>query len=517
MFLAAQPSALDDPPTAADEPGEETPPVPTPTPVGTDPQVLSSSPADGATGVARDASINMEVYVPNGGIDAATVNPATVYIIRVSDGERVPVAPNTTGGGDAIIVKPIVQLQANLQFRVVVTTGVKDITGKPFKEFSATFTTGTGITPIDPAYRNIRFDQVPLPTTHNGVRYIGLTIGPDRQALRDDRRRPHPSLRHQRPTARSPCRRTITSAAAPRTAAKRYVTGDRSSTPRSTADNLIALGHAHRARRCENAPDWTGKISRLSGPNLDSLTRTYVDRPAALGARPPDQPARLRPRRRALLRAGQQHRHGRRRHAWRGTTAPSGCSAARSCGSTSRRSQRIADGRWTLNGRTDGGGTYNPYAADAPLTIYATGVRNAYDLLLHSQRPALRPDQRLRRRRRSRPRRRRDRPRHRPGLAAPATTCCSASASASTTATPTRSARSTSSHGGNPTANLDPFEVTDYPVGVTPPTLFRGGIFNFGHHDSPNGLIEYKNADAFDGASRARSSSPATAAATTSS
>ena len=45
---------------------------------------------------------------------------------------------------------------------------------------------------------------------------------------------------------------------------------------------------------------------------------------------------------------------------------------------------RIADGHGPLDVKTDGGGTYNPFAADAPLTIYATGVRNAYDLVWHS-------------------------------------------------------------------------------------------------------------------------------------
>jgi glucose/arabinose dehydrogenase len=29
-------------------------------------------------------------------------------------------------------------------------------------------------------------------------------------------------------------------------------------------------------------------------------------------------------------------------------------------------------------------GTYNPYAGNAPLTIYASGVRNAFDLVWHS-------------------------------------------------------------------------------------------------------------------------------------
>ena len=32
----------------------------------------------------------------------------------------------------------------------------------------------------------------------------------------------------------------------------------------------------------------------------------------------------------------------------------------------------------------DGGGTYNPFKKNTPLTIYATGIRNAYDLVWHS-------------------------------------------------------------------------------------------------------------------------------------
>src|SRR5439155_15129452 len=34
-----------------------------------------------------------------------------------------------------------------------------------------------------------------------------------------------------------------------------------------------------------------------------------------------------------------------------------------------------------IDAKTDSGGTYNPFASGAPLTIYATGVRNAYDLV----------------------------------------------------------------------------------------------------------------------------------------
>src|SRR5207244_539929 len=34
-----------------------------------------------------------------------------------------------------------------------------------------------------------------------------------------------------------------------------------------------------------------------------------------------------------------------------------------------------------LDAKTDDGGTYNPFATGAPLTLYATGLRNTYQLL----------------------------------------------------------------------------------------------------------------------------------------
>ena len=45
--------------------------------------------------------------------------------------------------------------------------------------------------------------------------------------------------------------------------------------------------------------------------------------------------------------------------------------------------------------QTEEGGTYDPYAAGAPLTLYATGVRNAFDLVWHSNGHLYAPDQRL--------------------------------------------------------------------------------------------------------------------------
>lgn len=41
-------------------------------------------------------------------------------------------------------------------------------------------------------------------------------------------------------------------------------------------------------------------------------------------------------------------------------------------------------GSLPLNVQTEDGGSYNPFAPNAPLTIYATGTRNSYDLVWHS-------------------------------------------------------------------------------------------------------------------------------------
>ena len=55
-------------------------------------------------------------------------------------------------------------------------------------------------------------------------------------------------------------------------------------------------------------------------------------------------------------------------------------------------------------------------------------------------------------------------------------------------------------HGGNPTDEVDPGQTGDhYPVGTYPDRNWRGWAFDFGPHQSANGIIEYQNADVFDG------------------
>jgi fibronectin type 3 domain-containing protein len=183
-----------------------------------------------------------------------------------------------------------------------------------------------------------------------------------------------------------------------------------------------------------------------------------------------------------------------------------------------------------LNAKTtDAGGPYNPFAANAPLTLFATGIRNAYDMAWLK------------------------------GKLYVATN--GSAAGGSTPGTPAGSysfgvnqridfaihgaytgpdvpalsnVQQTQNdyifhvvqggyyghpnpvrgefvmNGGNPTAGVDPNEVPAYPVGTLPDRNYRGNntgansltkgtAYVYGKNYSPDGIIAYKNAGAFSG------------------
>jgi len=54
-------------------------------------------------------------------------------------------------------------------------------------------------------------------------------------------------------------------------------------------------------------------------------------------------------------------------------------------------------------------------------------------------------------------------------------------------------------NGGNPTSNIEPAQIDEYPVGTNPDINWRGFAFDFKANKSPNGVIEYKS-NVFNGA-----------------
>lgn len=268
----------------------------------------------------------------------------------------------------------------------------------------------------------------------------------------------------------------------------------------STSDHLIAWV-SHATFGFSGMEDWGGKITRLSGPNLQNVesyveglprsSRDHVTNGLAIG-----------PDRAIYFLQGSNSSMGAPDSAW--ANRPERLLTA-----AVLRLDPALVGSPPLDVRTGAGGSYDPYDPGAALTIFATGVRNAYDLLWHSNGRLYVPVN---------------------GSGSDHKTPAGASGAAcgdgSTYEGPVVSGLSNVGvqsdylyrieeggyyghpnptrcefvmNGGNPTPATDPAEVGEYPVGTSPDANYRGIAYDFGLHRSPNGVIEYARC-VFDGA-----------------
>jgi hypothetical protein len=343
------------------------------------PSVTGVRPPDGATNVPLNRGIGADPDLPNSGIDIETMSQATVRLVRVSDGAQVPANPGTSGGFDTITLQPRSQLEPNTLYRFEVTSGLRDQSGQAFVPFSSTFTTGAGnggpTGPVD-------FEQVALPGTVD-THYTQLAVGPDGRLY-------GATLFGQihrfdiSGDGTLGARQVIETITAEEGAARLLIglTFD----PAATADNLVVWtshtefpGFDDRGRPL-NGADWTGKITRLSGPNLETAqdfvvglprsTKDHVTNSIAFG---PDGAM--------YVSQGANTAMGAPDRTW-GYRPERLLSAAVLRIDTNMIDTMIGSG--PLNVQTEEGGSYDPFAPNAPLTIYASGIRNAYDLLWHS-------------------------------------------------------------------------------------------------------------------------------------
>ena len=272
--------------------------------------------------------------------------------------------------------------------------------------------------------------------------------------------------------------------------------------PSSTATNLIAWV-THDTFVFLDAPDWDGKLTRLSGPNLEQAEDVIINLPRSKKDHVTNSIAFGSDGALYFTQASMSAM-GRADRTW-GDRAEHLLSAA------VLRLDVSKLGTLPLDVKTaEGGGTYNPYDANAPLTIYASGVRNAYDLVWHSNgslyvptnssaaggntpgsvNGTLRPDGTLY-----------------SGQAVPALT--------DVQQTPTDFLYNVVKggyyghpnplrgqfvmNGGNTSSANDPALLKDYPLGTAPDPNYRGYSFDFQLHASPDGAIEYKS-NTFNGA-----------------
>jgi len=461
----------------------------------THPSIADVTPIDKATNQPVDSFIACDVNLlgPGQVVDGNTLK-GNVTLTRVSDGMNIPGAANTTGGGDAIIFTPSQELDLNTKYRFNVSSGVKDTAGHSFTAFSSSFTTTPTKPPAPPT--DIRFDKIPLQNA-TGRQFTSVAVGPDhrlyvadltgyivRYDILDD--------------GTLGASKTITTVRNSNGGA-RLITGMLFAGSKSHPTVYVSHGFSSVLA----SPDFTGKISKLTGSNLQNyqdlvtnLPRSYKDHLTNQMAWGPDGAIYISQGSMTAMGAPDNAWGQRREHLLSGAILRLDLNKLLST---------------PLNVKTaDGGGSYNPFASGAPLTIYADGVRNAYDLVWTSD-GHLYASTNGSASGGNTPQAKAPFTGHRldgtsyTGPAVPALTNVGSQPDYLYDVVqngyyghPNPLRDEYVLNGGNPTSAVNPGEVTEYPVGTQPDKNYKGFAWNFGQHQSPDGAIEY-HSDAFGG------------------
>ncbi|MEO6713038.1 MAG: Ig-like domain-containing protein, partial [Mycobacteriales bacterium] len=464
------------------------------------PSVTQVAPVNTESGARRDVPVTVSVAMPTvgAGIDGNTLTSSTVSLVNAATGAQVNASLNTTGGGDAIILQPTTVLAALTTYRFTVTTGVKDTVGASFLPWSSVFTTGTTGGPTGGT--SASFAQFPQATTA-GELYTTLVMGPDGNLYAAGLH----GVINRFPIGADGTLGTPTAitTVVDNEGGPRNLIG-LAFAPGSTAANPT-LWISSSADAYSNAPDWSGSIAKLTGANLTTYAKIVSNLPRSVSDHQTNDIS-FGPDGALYFAQGSMSSLGAADSTW-GLRPEHPLSAA---------VLRLDPTQITsapLDAKTaDGGGTYNPKAAGAPLTIYASGVRNAYDLLWHSNGSLYAPTNGG------------SAGGNTPSTPSPLPAACSSRIDAATNGNYTGPAVTGLTNvadtqkdylfkivkggyyghpnptgcewvlnGGNPTAAVDPGEVAEYPVGTLPDRNWRGAAYDFGLHYSPNGVIEYQS------------------------
>jgi predicted aconitase with swiveling domain len=487
------------PVTATDESNTTTQTNPPVTATDNLPSIRTTNPTDNQTNVSPRISITADLNLPNGGIAVNTLSASTVKLIDLSDNTQVEATLNTSAGGDVIVVVPIQPLKSNTQYRLQITDDVQDTNGSAFLPYSISFTTGT-LENIDSQFAFEQIYQLNVPNKP----YTSVVIGPDHQLY---------AATLQGEILRFPISETgdlgtpqIISSLQTANGGDRSIIGMHFDPSSKNASNLILwVTNNDPLYAVGKAPDWTGKITRLSGPNLETVQDYVVDLPRSIRDHltnsiefKADEPDIL--------------------YVLQGSNTSTGAADT----TWGNRPERLLSGAVLrvdlskiisppLSVKTEDGGTYNPFAPGALVTIFASGIRNAYDMVWHSNGQLYVPTN--------------------GGAAggnAPSTPiplpdiCQNRIDQATNGAYTSPSVPSINNigtqrdylfrvvqggyyghpnpqrcewvlNGGNPTDNADPSQVNEYPIGTLPDRNWKGSAFDFGEHFSPNGIIEYRS------------------------
>ena len=452
------------------------------------------------SGVNLDTPITANLRLAGGaGLNPNTVIPANVRLYVTATGQSIAGTVNTSAAGDVLVFQPSENLEPNTTYTFEVSSDVKDSMGNSFIPYAYTFTTGTSIGTTFSG--NISFTKQ---VVYTAEAITSLVMGPNNRLYGSTITgklirwtvEPDGSLSNEQTFY-------------PAVLQGRVIVGlafDPSD------ENVIWITN-NQAIFPHPADDFTGKISKviLTG-ELDSFNGLVEDYIVGLprSARDHLSNSLAFHNGKLYLSQGSNNSMGAPDSAWfnrpQRLLTSSILEIDPYLSITSPINVQTED--YTTKDGTFTTGNYNPYASDAPVRIYASGVRNAYDLVWHSNGYLYAPNN-------------------------------GAGAGGNVPDNPNTSINEAVDNvslqndylykivpggyyghpnplqgyfilnGGNPTAEVDSAEVVTssgyngYPVGIQPELNYRGFTYDFGRNRSPNGAIEYKS-DAFNGQLRGR-------------
>ncbi|WP_010177507.1 putative Ig domain-containing protein [Aquimarina agarilytica] len=375
------------------------------------------NPANNTTDVAlENFQIGVSLITPNGyELDENTID-GNVNLFEVTPtGEvLIPSNSNDTGGGDFINLTPLTPLKENTTYIYRITSNVEaNLIGNlndrlSFFPFESTFTTGMRSTQGSNSrdLTGVAFQKVFGTDLGDGTeneRFSSLIIGPDGKLYASTIGNFASDGKIHRWTIETDGSLSNLEILSPElNGAPHPIDGIRDNDtrliigltfdPTSTPTNPIAY-ITHSKSALSNAPEWDGVLSRLSGPNLEVVEDILIHLPRSAkdhltNSLAFDESNDL------YISQGSNSAGGEIDPAW--AFRPERLLAAAilkveldKLPTNLPLSVYTTDDISVINNAPSdnilmSNNTYNPYATNSPVTIFASGVRNAYDLIWHS-------------------------------------------------------------------------------------------------------------------------------------
>lgn len=407
-------------------------------------------------------------------LDPATTNTTTVTLRRVKDRQKIDGAVALAKDGITIVFTPTQPLEPQTNYWFCIANGVKDTEGKIVAPYQIAFDTAPLGALDAPA-----FEQVALPDSANmGITCVTVKYGKLWASVDDGRilrwsinpdgtisgRETFPALLT-----------TVDGKPSPR------LIGGFTFDPSSTPENPI-LWVTHTSFGFENMNDWAGKLARISGPKLDKIEPILTNLPRSARDHVIHQPS-FGPDGGLYFQSGSMSSYGDPDGFW-GMRKEHPFAAA-----VVRVDTHNLPAKLPLDVKTpEDGGTYAWKDPNAPVQVWAYGIRVVYDLKWHSNGHMYAPTN---------------------------GSCAGGNAPASDHSIALKNVPDAEHdwlfrvekggyyghpnpsqgyyvlNGGNPTAEGDYAECPHYPVGTQPEKDWKPAIYSFGNHVSANGSAEY--------------------------